>query len=146
MAVQVEFVSANQDDCDRSHARRRLRLPLEGSIKGGGALLHNLSESGLLLETSDELAVDEVIQVDLPDAGERPAKVVWHSGQLFGCQFLQPISKGAVSASVLRASPIGMADSVFPPPHVERLSLRSRTLLILALALGCWAILASMSL
>src|SRR3546814_16745029 len=43
-----------------------------------------------------------MIDVDLPHAGTVATKLVWTSGQLFGCEFESPISPAALAAAQLR--------------------------------------------
>jgi hypothetical protein len=157
MPLQAQVLSI-QDDCERSHVRHHLRLPVQGAaIAGNRALLHNLSETGLLIETFDDLAVGEGIQVDLPEAGGRSAKVVWRSDRLFGCQFEQPIAHAAISAARLRSPPsTSLAEpTVVPAPQedtparrhgayidsagVPRLPLRTRFLVIVGFSVLSWA-------
>ena len=90
---------------ERSAARRTLRLEVATSSSQDAteALIHNLSESGLLLETSAELQVGEALQVELPHAGTTTAVVVWTRGGFAGCEFAKRVSKAAVSAALLRA-------------------------------------------
>jgi hypothetical protein len=66
-------------------------------------VIRDLSELGLLLETSADLALGERLHVELPEAGIRAAVVVWRRGNLFGCEFQVPLTKKIVSATLLRA-------------------------------------------
>ncbi|MXP13185.1 helix-turn-helix domain-containing protein [Altererythrobacter confluentis] len=87
--------------------RRTLRLETSGSLASGEAtnvVIHNVSAGGLLLGCSIALAIDEAIDVELPHAGTVRARVVWESGQLFGCAFDQPISAATLSAAELRSA------------------------------------------
>jgi hypothetical protein len=155
MSLQAQVLSI-QDDCERSHVRHQLRLPVQGSdVPASGALVHNLSEMGLLIETSDDLTLGEIIQIDLPEACARAAKVVWQSDQLFGCQFEMPIARAAVSAALLRSPPCDLAEPAASPATqspagrlggadidsagVQRLLLRTRALVIVGLTLASWA-------
>lgn len=97
----------------RSAARRTLRLEVSAASSQDAttALIHNLSEAGLLLEASAGLQVGEVIQVDLPHAGATTALVVWCRGNFVGCEFVAPVSKAAVSAALLK-NPLERAESV----------------------------------
>lgn len=94
----------------RGAERRDLRLETLGVLQGGeGANLtaHNISATGLLIETTQELSVGERLTIHLPEAGEVGAEVVWASGRLFGCRFAKPISAGALAASQLRGDTLG---------------------------------------
>lgn len=100
----------------RSAARRTLRLEVSATSSQDAttALIHNLSEAGLLFEASADLQVGEVIQVDLPHAGATTALVVWSRGNFVGCEFVSPVSKAAVSAALLK-NPVEQAHPVAGP-------------------------------
>lgn len=91
----------------RGSARRALRLEVVTSSQrdAATALIHNLSERGLLIETAVALAIGETIHVDLPEAGTSKVRVVWTRGLFFGCEFVEPVSKASVSAALLLAPP-----------------------------------------
>lgn len=89
-------------------ARRTLRLDTVGAFAAGGAAgvrIHNISASGLLLETEAELAEGEELAVDLPLAGICPAQVIWRGDDFFGCRFATPLSQAALAAVELRSEP-----------------------------------------
>ena len=65
------------------------------------ALIVNISETGLLIETLLELAVGDTLEVEIPGAIVTSARVVWTKGFLAGCEFASPVSIGAVSAAQL---------------------------------------------
>jgi hypothetical protein len=90
----------------RTADRRKLHLPTEGVTTSGTSevLILNVSKTGLLLETSGDLAEGETIELDFPEAAGVRAVVKWSSGSLFGCKFQKPLSSAAVSAALLRAS------------------------------------------
>lgn len=86
--------------------RRKLLLEAQGSTASGAAAVqvHNISATGLLLESAAVLAAGERIEIELPQAGATGARVVWTSGRLAGCQFDAPISAAALSAAQLRGA------------------------------------------
>lgn len=89
---------------NRGAVRRSLRLEVRASPKDAStALIRNLSERGLLIETAADIAIGDTIHVDLPEAGVSEARIVWREGSFFGCQFLTPVSRAAVSAALLLA-------------------------------------------
>ena len=93
--------------------RRKLLLDAEGAPASGGTTevqVHNISATGLLLECAAALEAGETIEIDLPQAGPTPARIVWASGTLFGCQFDAPISDAALSAARLRSAVAGEVD------------------------------------
>lgn len=67
-------------------------------------MVHNISESGLLIECDSPLAIDDRIDIDLPHAGTVSATLVWASGRMFGCQFDTAISSAALSAAQLQSA------------------------------------------
>lgn len=87
--------------------RRDLRLKAEGSTSSGATtavIIHNISRTGLLFESAIALAVDEMLEIMLPEAGPTRAKIVWASDNLFGCQFATPISPAQLSAAQLQGA------------------------------------------
>lgn len=94
----------------RGSARRTVYLQLEGKRAAGAEvkiLLHNISATGLLVESKAPLAVGDGLQINLPHAGMTSAQVVWSSGDIYGCQFEMPVSSATLSAAQLhgRAEP-----------------------------------------
>ena len=92
----------------RGGLRRALRLEA-GAARGGeavNAVVLNLSDSGLLLETEAPLKPGEALDVVLPEAGTRTARVVWAGHGLAGCKFDAPRGKSALSAAALASAPV----------------------------------------
>ncbi len=88
-------------------SRRTLRLDAPGTTASGEGLavtVHNISATGLLLESGEELAVGEALGIALPVAGTVRAEVVWVSGALAGCRFDAPLSPAALSAAQLQSA------------------------------------------
>lgn len=67
------------------------------------AVIHNLSPSGLLLETPAKLSVGQEVVIDLPETEPSTARVVWENDKFFGCEFDSPLPPAAVSAARLRS-------------------------------------------
>ncbi len=87
--------------------RRTLQLETHGVTTLGDAahvLIHNVSATGLLLETHTQLEAGQQLTIDLPLAGATQATVMWQSGHLFGCQFDAPVSQAMLSAAQLRGA------------------------------------------
>ena len=109
MAMRAHFEDpAETGEERRGSARRALRLDVESNDASRGVAhvtIHDLSLTGVLIETSTPLAVGESFEVDLPEAGKIEASVVWSSGEFYGCQFATPISTAALSAALLRSPP-----------------------------------------
>lgn len=151
MAVLGQLASTSASQDARGRARRKLRLEAGASTEDSEtvpALIHNLSATGLLLETTAGLEDGELIEVLVPQVGARTAKVMWSDAHLFGCEFTEDLSKGAMSAALLRASfgaPLA-DDAALPSPTVggeateQRWSRRTRTWTIVGLAIVAWTI------
>lgn len=73
-----------------------------------------------MLETAAGLVTGEVILFDLPVAGSTEARVIWKRKNKFGCEFLVPVSKAAVSAALL-LTPFAPPDQAMTP-RIEELS------------------------
>jgi hypothetical protein len=134
----------------RESDRHLLKLRVPGSTPskiGIVVLVHDLSLTGLLIETSAELSIGADLEVDLPEAGRRQAKVVWNSGHYFGCEFHAPISSGGLSAASLRspaashANPPNSAYSEFEDEDETEKSPIGTRLWIIALGLAFWTLL-----
>ena len=105
--LQAE-ISTNAGARDgRRATRRTLRLEVQAlsATDATKALIHDLSERGLLIETTASIKVGDTLQVELPDTGTIDARIVWARASYLGCEFVSPISKAVVSSALLR-SPI----------------------------------------
>lgn len=92
---------------ERGAPRRTLRFLASGSLASGEAtnvIVHNVSVTGLLLESRLALVEGETIVIDMPQAGPVPARVVWQSGTLTGCRFDVPVSAATLSAAQLQSA------------------------------------------
>ena len=106
MAMTVYLNNSPRSAGKGRASRRQLRLPLHGSKATGAeieALVHNISATGMLVESTAPLEIGEVIEVNLPHSGKTATKVIWTSGGLAGCQFEMPISPATLSAAQLRS-------------------------------------------
>jgi hypothetical protein len=113
VAARLETVAADER---RSQARRRLHLETALAASGDEVLIHDISITGVLLETNAELEPFESLQFDLPEIGATQAVVVWSSGHYFGCEFAKPIPKSAISAALLRGSAVSRPLPSAPAP------------------------------
>lgn len=91
-------------EAQRQRSSSRLKLSLDANLAGSGdeVVIHDLSATGLLIETRANLRKNARIEVELPEVGATVATVVWRGGDFFGCEFARPIPKAALSAAVLR--------------------------------------------
>lgn len=107
MAIAAHFDDISKPAGTPREPRRKLLFEAQGSLGSGSTasvLIHNVSASGLLIECQTPLELGEKIEIDMPHAGETRAKVIWTSGNLFGCQFDTPISPATLSAAQLRGA------------------------------------------
>ena len=91
------------EDANRRVSPRR-RLKLGSTLTGAGheVVIHDLSSTGVLLQTSAKLEAFDSLEIELPEVGATHAYVVWTSGDFFGCEFARPIPRAALSAAQLR--------------------------------------------
>ena len=150
----------------RGRVRHGLRLDVNALTSGSlshAATILNLSETGILLETSASLAIGDEIQVDLPHTGSRSARVMWASDELVGCMFADRLPAAGVSAARLRGSFTSLAPDT-PPQAPEgstadpeqdnasaparlagELSPRAKLVSILGLAILAWVLVGALA-
>jgi hypothetical protein len=119
MALQARLAASKAGN-RRSSPRRTLHL--ESTLSGGGegVVIHDISHTGLLLETTALLAERQMLDVDLPEAGIVQANVVWRSSRFVGCRFTKPVSQAAISAALLR-NPIEIPETISEERAWEKL-------------------------
>ena len=108
MRLKARFDKPAPRGSRRGATRRPLRLTIQGTAgekELADVLVHNLSATGALLQTSIELDVGTALDIELPEASTVRAKVVWKSGEFFGCQFPAPLSRAVLSAAQLSSDP-----------------------------------------
>lgn len=91
----------------RRTPRRALELETSGTLPSGheaNVTVHNISAAGLLLETAVPLNVGDRFAIELPEAGQVEAEVVWVSERLYGCAFEQALGQAALAATQLRGT------------------------------------------
>lgn len=107
MVISAHFEPHNFDPATPRLHRRRLQLKVSGALATGDAaevLIHNVSATGLLLETETALGEGERIDIDLPELGLTPATIVWADEKFHGGHFDSPLSAGTLSALELRSA------------------------------------------
>lgn len=140
--IQHAILEPAGDRDRRGPERRSLRLETKGSVPAKGAtrvLIRDISETGLLLECSSPLSIGETITLDLPSVSEVEACVVWSSGNLHGCEFTEALTRGSVSAALLRSPFVGEDAGASAEPD-DRYSRRTRYGILIGGALISWAI------
>jgi hypothetical protein len=129
VSILAQFEQRHETDDRRRSPRRSLKLEAvksPPSAPEARVIIHDVSLTGILIETSATLAIGERLQVQMPEAGAVEAELVWTSGRLFGCRFKTPISKAALSAALLKSPALSAAQSANVRDAVAELkSLRS---------------------
>lgn len=103
--ARLEILETNSR---RGSPRRALRLGATIADGGQAVMIHDLSATGVLLQTSAKFDPFDDFEIDLPEVGATNAFVVWNSGDYYGCEFANPIPKAVISAALLR-NPISTA-------------------------------------
>lgn len=118
MSLLAQIRIDPQDGEQRRASRRVLRLEVESAVADGAvrAVVRNLSETGLLIETDAPLSVGDSLAVDLPEAGMVTARVIWGRAPFYGCEFAKAVARGAVSAALLRSPLDEPATTLLSPP------------------------------
>ncbi|HEU4820550.1 MAG TPA: PilZ domain-containing protein [Qipengyuania sp.] len=103
-ALHARFADASEQ---RTSDRRVLRLEAQAATPAGenGIQIHNLSRTGMLVQSGADVPVGTEIEVEMPDATRHRAEVVWRDASLFGCRFAKPLAQATLSAALLRAAP-----------------------------------------
>ena len=120
MAIPAYIEKTAQTRDKLRSARRALRLQLSGAKATGGevaVLVHNISRTGLLIESEVALQPGDRIEIGLPHSGAAWARVIWASARIYGCQFDTPISAATLSAAQLR-SVVGPDTGALADPHL----------------------------
>ena len=118
--LENSSLSSSQGEA-RQQERRALFLETSGTLPGGleaNVIIHNISKSGLLLETELALSLDERLVLDLPEVGAVRAVIVWQSGFLFGCAFEKEIDQSAFAGSSAR-TPRRQTEPLAPRTRVD---------------------------
>jgi hypothetical protein len=118
--LAAEILTEQVTGDGRTAVRRNLRLGVQTNAAGevAMALIINISDTGLLIETAVPLAVGDLLHLDLPEASASTAKVVWRVNLRAGCEFVDCIPKAALSAALLASSapPVG-GQAIRGPDH-----------------------------
>ena len=139
----------------REDQRRTLTLSAIATSPSSGetrVVIRDISPGGLLIEAIPQLlSANDLIELNLPAKGVIQARVVWRSGPFFGCEFIERVSTGAISAALLKSAPdeaptkAQATDESASSPRLSRLSLEPELNFFvgLGLALLSWAFIAA---
>jgi hypothetical protein len=159
MALLAQIERVGRVSNARSANRRKLSLAAQGSTAAqlfATVVIHDLSETGVLIETNVNLATGERLEIDIPETGAAAAAVVWSSGRYFGCQFDRRLSTAAVSAALLRsaaptrapeaemlvAAVAAPSEAAQPDGEPGKLPVAARMWALVALGVASWALVA----
>jgi hypothetical protein len=109
----------NTEAEQRGWPRRKLYLGSNLQAGGEPVTIHDLSSTGLLIETEAGLAPFDSIGIELPEVGLAQALVVWSGGHFHGCQFKERVSQAAISAALLRSLPARPVEAARPQQFVQ---------------------------
>ena len=103
---QLAYLESAALDGPQIPSRRKLKLSSSkiASAEQAQVVIHDISETGLLLECSLEITAGEQIEVMMPQLGARCLFVAWTSGRYLGCEFID--SSGPAGKSIPRAPDI----------------------------------------
>lgn len=105
MATQYDGRTSPPISDSRRSQRVELLIEIDGQVAQGQELkvyAHNLSSTGILIDSESPLEIGQKIQMHLPEAGPTEAAVIWGSDSLYGCRLTHPLSRAALSAAKLR--------------------------------------------
>jgi hypothetical protein len=97
--AQVAYLESGPILDERRRSPRTLRLSAKGETGHGEeaqVVVHDISDTGLLLESKVKLEQGEELEVILPQLGARRLTVAWASGRFFGCEFAAALPADAV--------------------------------------------------
>lgn len=109
MTVKALIKTSAASPTGRSNERRAVRLEAVSFLADGSEAnceIHNISTTGLLMETDVNLDTGEYLQVKLPETGEVDARIVWRSNNFYGCEFENCITAASISAAQLQSAPL----------------------------------------
>lgn len=159
--MQPSFKLADELSSD-SRTSRRVRVRVDATVRpgdeaeGGVAMIHDISTSGVLLESDFAIDHGARVTVDLPNAPETMAEVAWTNGNLYGCRFTVPVSEEVVR-TVKAESPViwpefkpaarvGGAATEYSERELARLThvpttsfLHARTAIVVGISTLLWA-------
>lgn len=119
----------------RSEARRHLLFATTVLGEGGETqpvLVRDISARGLLLETEEGVTLDEPFTVNLPEAGDIAAHVIWKGEKLAGCRLDNHLSQATIDAvratgeAAHEAQPEDSETSQAPIPRTAARTLAAR--------------------
>lgn len=147
----------------RREDRWRVRLGalwLDSGPVGQTLTILDLSTSGFLLETDQQLRAGSHLIVEMPGEVTKVCKTVWNSGKLHGATFSEPLSNtelqvlissgsvvgpsfGGGAHAALSKQPADPSSEIFDDPSIddgEKLPVATRLMIIFGTSAALWAI------
>lgn len=87
--VDVEQIFRRSSRFPKRELRFSAALPVKLVVSGTRhpAVLHNISQQGALIESSERLAIDQLLRIESRNLPEIEAKVRWRNGEQYGLIF-----------------------------------------------------------
>lgn len=125
MKIPAKLMTESAGTERRIKPRHVLHIEVAISVgeQGTDASVHDLSTTGLRIETDDPLEVGEQLTIELLGDATVDATVVWTSDRSYGCRFDSPVPQSVIGAIVLQA-PIDLPSSQ-PTRSIEEVDLAS---------------------
>ena len=101
----METQSQDTRRAERRQADQPSTLREDGGAAPQDSWVHDVSSTGMRIESRADLAVGDAITVGLAGAGATRAHVVWKRGNEYGCQFEVPLS-AEDAAHAFQGSPV----------------------------------------
>ena len=107
-----EEVAALSRGADRDSLFLQAGLILPGRADPVAVRVRNLSPGGMLAEATNQMEQGAVADIELPNVGRVPGRVIWAGEGKFGIAFDRPVDPQAVRRQVVSQSDL--------PPHLRR--------------------------
>jgi hypothetical protein len=92
---------------EERRATPRMKMLLDTTTcppPGHAVRILDISCSGMMVNSDADFAPGDRFAVELPEAGEVTAEVVWRRMTLLGCRFRPALPQAAVNAALLRST------------------------------------------
>ncbi|MEO6091794.1 MAG: PilZ domain-containing protein [Novosphingobium sp.] len=125
---------------DRVNVSRRAVLRFDG--KAEEVDVEDLASDGCRIRAATELEPFAAVSIGLAGIGHTPARLIWRSGDLYGCAFEQRLPLGAAMPGItdnVARLPESTEPRAGASEDEPKYSLRARVAIIAGLSLALWA-------
>lgn len=98
------------------------------------ARMHDVSQTGIRIETAHDLALGVALCVDIDFIGSKRAIVAWRRGTLYGCEFTTPLRHSDAARAMTGSPTIRLVERRVAGPW----PLVAAALVLATSALGSW--------